>query len=479
MFSELHSQFTLRAKDRMADLSERMLPLTLDDALHVLRRTTYQPTYGAALKLVGKTPHQAISELIREADPVCMSPDWATKPPVINSFNDVAILYPKLQAWWMDRVLGVGTMKERMVMFWQNLFTSDYINVYVPHWMVKQQQLFRSNVFNYRSLATAIVGDPAMLRYLNGDISIKGRPNENFAREWFELFTLGIGNYTEADIKEAAKAFTGWRTNGLDGVYNAQLADTSQKTILGKTGNWIWSDVVSITLEHKACARHVARRILKHFVEFYPTEETVDQVAALIAKHDYDMMPVLEQVLTSEYFYSSHIRGCLIKSPAELVIGLAAVLDAQRIDRTYAIASMTKLTQEPFYPPTVEGWKGHHAWITSSTFPQRQRYAEAFIDGRQTGSSSKLMDSSGKSLVPDVVGFVRQLPKPNDAVSVVDTVARIMLPIEATTAQKNALLEIMLAGAQVYEWSIDDASSVQRIKFLLQAISRMPEFQLT
>jgi hypothetical protein len=140
---------------------------------------------------------------------------------------------------------------------------------------------------------------------------------------------------------------------------------------------------------------------------------------------------------------------------------------------------MTKLTQEPFYPPTVEGWKGHHAWITSSTFPQRQRYAEAFIDGRQTGSSSKLMDSSGKSLVPDVVGFVRQLPKPNDAVSVVDTVARIMLPIEATTAQKNALLEIMLAGAQVYEWSIDDASSVQRIKFLLQAISRMPEFQLT
>jgi len=162
-----------------------------------------------------------------------------------------------------------------------------------------------------------------------------------------------------------------------------------------------------------------------------------------------------------------------------MVVGLASVLGARGVQPAYAVATMTKLTQEPFYPPTVEGWKGHHAWITSSTFPQRQRFAEAFIDGRQAGSSAKLLDADGKSLTPDVVAMAKQLPDADDAVKLVANMASLMLAVPVTKKQLDVLLDIMLAGAQVYEWNINSPSATQRIKFLLQAIVRMPEYQLT
>lgn len=378
----------------------------------------------------------------------------------------------------MNRAITLPSLRERLVMLWQNTFSTDYITVYAGQWMVKQSQTIRAQAFDFKALATSMVSDPAMLRYLSGDQSIKGNPNENFAREWFELFTLGVGNYTERDVVEASRAFTGWRISGNDGVYNRGLADLGEKTILGQTGAWEWGDVVRITFEQDACARWVARKLLMTFVEFAPSMEDIQAVATLVKQHSYDLKPVLRTLLVSNHFFNPALRGALIKSPADLVVGLASVLQATNVDRMYAISSMTKLTQEPYYPPTVEGWKGHHAWITSSTFPQRQRYAESFIDGRQTGSSSKLMDTAGAPLTPDVVALIRSLPNNDDAVKVVENVTKLLLPIPTTQEQRDVLLEIMLAGAQVYEWDINAQSAVQRVKFLLQAIVRMPEFQL-
>lgn len=463
----------------MENLQLRTTPLTIDDALHLLRRASYHPTYERAMSIVGLTPSEATARLL--AEPVTPQQDlpWAQSPPNLQDFAFNARLWPELQQWWMSRVLSEPHVHEKLISMWHNLFTSDYITVYIGQWLLNQHKLIRSNATSYATLAEKMVGDPAMLRYLNGELSVKGRPNENFAREWFELFTLGIGNYTESDVLEAARAFTGWRINGVQGVYSRQLADTGTKTILGKTGAWDWKDVVRITLESDACCRYVARRIIKQFVEFYPTDEVVSDLQKIVRDANYDMNVILQRLLSSEYFYSSAVRGALIKSPAELVVGLASVLGARSIQPAYAVASMTKLTQEPFYPPTVEGWKGHHAWITSSTFPQRQRFAEAFIDGRQTGSSSKLLDADGKSLTPDVVAMAKQLPDADDAVKLVANMTSLMLAVPVTKKQLDVLLEIMLAGAQVYEWNINSPSAPQRIKFLLQAIVRMPEYQLT
>ncbi|MEY2719834.1 MAG: hypothetical protein RLZZ273_1200 [Bacteroidota bacterium] len=464
--------------EAMENLEVRTSPLTIDDALHLLRRATFHPTYQAAKALVGLAPSEAVSRLL--STPVAPLADlpWATTAPNYQDFAANARLWPEMQQWWMQRVLSVPHVHEKLIVFWHNVFTSDYIRVYIAQWMVNQHKLIRSNATNYAVLAEKIVGDPAMLRYLDGELNVKGRPNENFAREWFELFTLGIGNYTEQDIQDAARAFTGWRINGVQGVYSKQLADTDTKTILGKTGQWDWKDVVRITLESDVCARYIAKRIVKQFVEFYPTDDTITNVQQIVRSANYDMVAILQRLLSSEYFYTMSVRGALIKSPAELVVGLAASIGALRVQPSYCVASMTKLTQEPFYPPTVEGWKGHHAWITSSTFPQRQRFAEAFIDGRQAGSSAKLLDAEGKNFTPDVVAMVLQLPDADDAAKLVAHVASLMLAVPVTQKQLSVLLEIMLAGAQVYEWNVNSPSAPQRIKFLLQAIVRMPEYQL-
>ena len=462
----------------MADLRERTSTLTIEEAFHLLRRTTLHPTFARATALVGKTPSQAVSALFDAAEPPFVSPDWATKTPNIVDFNEAYRLFVELQNWWIGRVLTVASPRERLIMLWHNTFTSDYLNVYVSHWMVGQHQMIRSNSYDYAEISRRIVGDAAMLRYLNGDQSIKGRPNENFAREWFELFALGIGNYTENDVLEAARAFTGWRISGLVGTYNRQLADLGPKTILGQTGPWEWQDVIRITLEQPACARFVARKLLRTYVEHDPAAEVIEAVAVLLRSSQYKIRPVLQTLLASEYFFTPHLRGALIKSPLELVVGLASALSITSVNRQYVAQVMTRLTQEPFYPPTVEGWKGHHAWITSSTFPQRQRFGESFIDGRQVGSSTKLTDDSGRNLVPDVIAFMKQFPDANDAEKIVSHVAQALLAIPITKQQHAALLEIMLAGAQKYEWDINSPAAVQRARFLIQAIARMPEFQL-
>jgi uncharacterized protein (DUF1800 family) len=462
----------------MADLRERTSPLTLDEAFHLMRRMTLQPTYARAMSIVGKLPSEAVAALLDAPETPFASPEWATKTPNITDFNEAYRLFVELQNWWIGRVLTATSPRERLVMLWHSTFTSDYLNVYVSHWMVAQHQMLRTNAYDYSEISRRIVGDAAMLRYLNGDQSIKGRANENFAREWFELFSLGIGNYTESDVLEAARAFTGWRITGLVGSYNRQLADLGEKTILGQTGTWEWKDVIDITLRQPACARFIARKLLRTYVEHEPSTEAIEAVASLLRGSEYKIRPVLQTLLSSEYFFTPNLRGALIKSPLELVVGLASALNATSVSRQYVSQVMTRLTQEPFYPPTVEGWKGHHAWITSSTFPQRQRFGESFVDGRQIGSSSKLTDDAGGALIPNVIAFFKQFPDSNDADKIVSNVAQALLAVPITKEQHDVLLEIMLAGAQKYEWDVDSAAAVQRARFLIQAIVRMPEFQL-
>lgn len=462
----------------MIDLSPHLSPLSFEDAAHLLRRTTLNPTWDEITRCVGRTASSVVADLLAAAEPAPAEPAWANDPPEFTDFGTAAKLWPELQQWWADVAIRRSSLRERMVLLWHNTFTTDYITAYYAQWMVGQSRMLRANAYDFRALATGIISDPAMLRYLNGDQSIKGNPNENFAREWFELFTLGVGNYTEQDIVEAARAFTGWRISGLRGTYAKGLADLSEKTILGQTGPWEWSDVVRITLNNPACARWVAAKLLRTFVTYYPSPDDIEAVANLVRTHNFDLSKVLAPLLASNGFFDTSIRGSLIKSPADLILGLVSMCGAQSLDRSHIVASMTRLSQEPFYPPTVQGWQGHHAWITTSTFPLRQRFAESFIDGKQSGVATKLVDMAGTTLTPDVVAVVRSLPNPQDAVKVVEHVAALMLPVSTTQQQRDVLLEVMLAGAQVYEWDVNAPSAVQRIKFLMQAIVRMPEYQL-
>lgn len=458
------------------NLAPRTSALSEREAFHLLRRLTFCPTWQAMQQIVGKTPAQAIDTLM-SLDPAIPLPVWANSEPT-GSNADAVRLWGELQNWWIGHCLANTSFRERLVAMWHNHFTSDYITVYWAQWMVKQSMLLRDNRYNFKALGEGIVGDPAMLIYLNGNQSVKGNPNENFGREWFELFSLGIGNYTEHDIIEASRAYTGWRVSGLNSSYSRQLADLGEKTILGQTGNWEYKDVVRITLEQDACARFVATKILRTFVEYYPSSESVAAVAALIMQHNYDLQPVLATIFGSEGFFDTSLHGALIKDPMSLTIGIAAITNTTEIDPKYIAMVMSGLTMTPFYPPTVQGWVGHHNWITSSTFPQRQRFAEAYIGGRQTASATPLTTAVGQPVVPDLVALTKQFPDYANARSVVSNMAMLLLPVTTSAEQEEVLLEIMMAGSDAKYWDIESGAAASRLKLLVQAIVRMPEFQL-
>ncbi len=458
------------------DLSPYTTPLTLQDAYHLVRRATFHPSFSAASALVGKGAGQAVQQLLAVEPPVSL-PSWANDPPALTQETGPP-LWTELQQWWVGQTLQHSAALEVMVAMWHNHFTSDYLTVYASQWMVKQSMLLRTNAWNFKALGENIVGDPAMLRYLNGNQSIKGNPNENFAREWFELFALGIGNYTEFDIVEAARAFTGWRIVGKDSEYSRQLADLGNKTIFGQTGPWEYGDVIRLTLEQEACSRFIATRLIRTFVEFYPSAEAIDAVAAEIRANNYQLQPVLQKLLSSVYFYQTTVRGALIKSPLQLAVGLAAVTQTTNVHPLFVVRSMIDLTMTPFFPPTVEGWKGHHAWINSSTFPNRQRFGESYIDGRMAGTSTKLTTRDGADLVIDLVNVVRQLPDHDNAQAVVDHVCELLLPVQTSTEQKAVLLDIMMAGLPASYWDIDGPTANSRLRLLFQSIVRMPEYQL-
>lgn len=461
------------------DLSPRTQPLTYGDALHLLRRATLHPTHDGAMALVGKTPTEAARELLdRGTDPVL--PAWASTPPDPNiMFSDAARRWPEMQQWWVDKLITEPSVRERMVLFWHNHFTSDYITVYYGQFSIRQNALQRTYALgDVAEFSKKMVGDPAMLIFLNGNLSVKGNPNENFAREWFELFSLGVGNYTEHDIVEAARAFTGWRISGLNGTYTPQLSDLGEKTIFGQTGPWTYEDVVRITLAQPACARYLATKLLRTFVQYYPSDEAVTALAAEITAKNFVIKPVLQTLFASELFHDASVRGALIKAPADLVLGLATSLNYTTMQRDLVVSSMAKLNQELFYPPTVEGWKGHHAWITSSTFPSRQRFGENIVNGKTT-DGTQIKDTSGKAITPDLVALVKKVcTAPNDPAAVVDALATYLLPVPITTEQRVVLKEILLQSRPDYEWTIDAAFAPTYLRLFLQAVVRMPEFQL-
>jgi uncharacterized protein (DUF1800 family) len=221
-----------------------------------------------------------------------------------------------------------------------------------------------------------------MLIYLDNRLNVKGHPNENFAREILELFSLGVGNYTEKDIKEAARAFTGWSldNNGSEFMNRANLHDEGEKTFLGKTGNFNGEDIVDIILQHPACSHFIARKLYRFFGREDYSKEFEDTLAASLVRNNYEIAPFLEQVFLSKDFYSPASFATQIKSPAQLVISTYKKLGITEAPTYPKFANITgALGQTIFYPPNVKGWDGGRAWINPSTIFQRENTARYIL----------------------------------------------------------------------------------------------------
>jgi uncharacterized protein (DUF1800 family) len=301
-----------------------------------------------------------------------------------------------LKVCWLNRILhGPEPLREKLTLFWHGHFATSNHKVESVALMDRQNETLRNHALGrFGAILEAIIADPAMLVWLDGGTSKKAKPNENFAREFLELFTLGTGHYAERDVREAARAFTGWVRQDSRGGFQETVAfvhdktqvDDETKTFLGQTGAWGPSDMVRIVLERPEAATFLAHKLYRYFVSEAgtPGPELIDPLAAEIKQHDFVIGPVVETILRSRHFYSQFVYRQRIKSPVEFSAGLVRVLEIPRhaINPLALSAACDMQGQELFVPPNVSGWAGGAIWINSTTLLGRTNWAADVVWGR-------------------------------------------------------------------------------------------------
>jgi uncharacterized protein (DUF1800 family) len=274
--------------------------------------------------------------------------------------------------WWMNRMAwGKHAMQEKLALFWHGHFPTSVREERMARLMWRQNETLRRHAAgNFGAFVKAISRDPAMLDYLNNQQNVRFHPNENYARELMELFTLGLGHYTEDDVKNAARAFTGWGHDGTNYVFRRFDHDFNDKTFLGRRGNFDGDDVVDIILEQPACAPYVASRVWDFFVSEEPNEPVTQALGDLLRGEKYDLRPMLKTLFTSKAFYASQVIGAQIKSPVQLVVGTARLLGTDLPPARMSMqpnGPLNQMGQVPMAPPNVKGWPGGRSWINTST----------------------------------------------------------------------------------------------------------------
>ena len=280
--------------------------------------------------------------------------------------------------WWAHRMLtSPRPLQERMALFWHGHFATNEDKVRDYRKMLQQVELFqREGLGNFRSLLLDVARGPAMLAFLDAGVNVKGSPNENFAREIMELFTMGVGHYGEQDIREAARAFTGWNYTGLEFQFNAAQHDDGEKAVLGTRGKLDGEQVIDLILAQPVTAEYLATKIYRHFVRDDPSPELQQQLGAQLRGFDYEIAPFMEMLFLSRDFHAPQTVATRIKSPVELVIstyrklGLDAIPGVPDFNET-----CEALGQRLLYPPTVAGWAYGRSWITPGLLLARGNFA--------------------------------------------------------------------------------------------------------
>jgi uncharacterized protein (DUF1800 family) len=281
--------------------------------------------------------------------------------------------------WFEEMISSEAQMREKMSLFWHGHFACRVINIYF------QQQLLniiRENALgNFGDLLREVSKSPAMLSFLNNQQNKKQHPNENFAREVMELFTMGRGNYTEQDVREGARAFTGWGFN-LRGEFIDRpfQHDNGNKTFLGKTGNFNGDDIIDILLEQKHTAKFISQKLYRYFVNDTPDAEKIELLANNFYQSNYDIKKLLNDIYTSDWFYDDKNIGTHIKSPVELIVGIRRLVPMELGRPGVQLLFQRALGQILFYPPNVAGWPGGKNWIDSSALMLRMRIPQILTD---------------------------------------------------------------------------------------------------
>ena len=503
---------TTQTVKSVADMSEKTSPLTRHEATHLLRRVTFGPTPELVNQITGKTPREAV-EMLLGPDDVTLTTEpgpWIDNPNEnpegIGSAelkNQIEGLmqsnYRSLVNWWLEQMRIEGsTASEKLTLFWSGHFTSEFTfdEYFMPPQLLYRQNLLirKDRLLNFKALVEDITLDPAMLFYLGGVQNNKGKPNENYARELMELYTCGIGFYTEGDIKEAARVLTGWRANGFlyepypNGYFKTyffpQAHDVEAKQFMGETIPSRTTDsnnesqvreqevrvLINILFDKRAnaIARFISRKMYNFFV--YSNGAEVDESAltemsSTFVSNDFLIRPLVIKLLTSNHFYSTEVMGVQIKTPAEFLIGMQRSIGSA-LQNT--IATMASLNQELMDPPDVSGWPGYRTWISTTTFPIRRNVADTYF----RGLSDTVLNQ-----------FIRKFPDHTDVRVLAKDLISYFLPVPVSTTREEFYTQELLGNTLDfdYEWPTilnDPVRTARGVRNMLVSISKAPDFQL-
>jgi uncharacterized protein (DUF1800 family) len=437
---------------------------------HLYRRAAFGATSAELDAAIKAGPEKSVDALL-EGGSGQLDFDWSTAPmaaSLARGNNGQGI-----RAWWLYRMLySPHPLQEKMTLFWHNHFATSNSKVQNARFMLGQYELMRKHALgNFATMLQEMSKDPAMMVWLDTKGSKKGNPNENYARELMELFSLGIGNYTEKDIREAAKAFTGWDITGNDVVFNDKDHDDGDKTVLGQTGKFKGPDIVRICLEQKCCPYFITGKLFRFLVSetIEPTKELLEPLAEPLRKSNYDFGGAVKTVLRSNLFNSPETYRTRVKPPVDFALGIVKALEGH-IGTTAIAQSLSELGQNVFFPPNVKGWDGGEAWLNGQTLLFRQNLSLALTSTEDPRYGSRA----------DPAALARKHGKKTDEEQV-DFFLRLFLQGDVPAESRKNLLDYLTRAKKqtrpVY-WTEEDATD-HRVRTLCHLVLTLPEFQLS
>jgi len=515
----------------MALLDTYTGPWTKAEASHLLRRVAFGANPLQVQSAVDKGLAATVTALLTPQATPPEPVDPTNGQPFVTGTIDLTGGNPGryrayIKAWWADLMYTQPpSITDNLTLFWMNHFVVEAQAVGHPQMLFRYLNYLRTNALgSFRAMARQITIEPAMLRYLNGNTNTKGNPNENFARELQELFTIGKGpersagdytTYTEQDVREAARVLTGWRENRLTGapMFTAPQHDTGDKqfshaygnrVIKGRTGatsgDAELDDLITMIFDQQATRYYIIRNLYRWFVDSDITPEieakVITPLGDLLFASNWQVGPVLRTLLLSKHFFSEDVRGAQLKSPADLVIGLMRSIGYQAppdVQQRYAIGtslanSLTALQMDLCDPPGVAGYDATYQapdydrlWLNTATLPLRNGATDVVIYGQR-----------GRGGIFDSIAFVKTFPGASDAYAMVDTVVERFFTVPISTdMRKTLVIDVLQQGGRDYEWTeqweefMADERNVSnrnalktKLDLFFRYIFRMAEFQL-
>ena len=425
-------------------------------AAHLFRRAGFAANSAQLDEAVKAGPQATLKKLLSPTEPPAFAAEMQRLAGSLLASGNAK----QLSVWWLYRMLHTpAPLVEKMTLFWHGHFATSADKVTDAELMFAQNALLREHALgSFEKLVQGIARDPAMLIYLDSTTNKKSHPNENFAREVMELFCLGLGNYTEKDIQQLARCFTGWEVQRGEFKFNQYQHDYGKKTVLGKSGDFDGNEGVEVILEQKAAPQFIAKKLVRFFVcdDDVPLE-FIEPLAQKFRDSDLTVAPLVETILSSRYFYSEASLGRKIRSPVKLGIGMLRALEATGNLKRMS-EELGELGQMLLYPPNVKGWDGGVAWINSATLLGRANLIKQVLDDGNTrysgGSLADYFDKQGWKAPGETV----------------DRLAELLVATQLSAELRGQLIAILEKGG---------ANRGPALRQVIHTLGATPEFQLS